>query len=186
MNRVSRLIVVVVSTFLIGLLISTYLKGRPHKVESFEGVKLGESKDEVYYQLGVPTNVSFPPEYDKTLKGYSLREAKPQEIQQKENGVKDFDEWSYQYSEHRLDLSFDDKHHVREISCYVNTNHFVPDSTCLVNGVQMLDTEDVVMKKLGKPDKTNIDNLVKSMTYKKYGMTVYLEKKMVYYIVITN
>jgi hypothetical protein len=187
-----RVGVVIIALLLPFVIYQTYvfIKNLPRAVFAYEGAKLGESKDQVFYALGAPSEVLYEPKdpnssniYDR----FSLVATK-QQIDKTPLGEKGFNEWQYYRKDKpRIDIKFDKDGKVNSIGCYVpSSNDWAFQNSCLVNGIQSLDSEELIIEKLGKPDKESIDGIIKTMDYKKYNMKIFLEKKYVYYIIVTN
>jgi len=167
-----------------------YIANLPKTVVQYQKVKLGMDMDEVMYNLGYPPDLlwedSNPPSF---AKGRFLALASKAEVEKSKNGAKDFFYWQYPSKDKddtkRVDIEFDKAtKKVTEIGCYVSPKAWVTVNTCAVNGIQSLDSEEVVLDKLGAPDEEKIDGTVKTMLYKKLNMKVLLAERTVYYIIV--
>jgi len=164
-----------------------YINNLPKKVIEYQGISLGSSKDEVWYSLGVPNNVLFPPEYEKQIKGFFQRHATKEEIKKAPDGEKGFNTWQYEKKGTRVDINFDPSTgKVNEIGCYVSLGEWTDVRACRVNGIGALDSEDRVIDVLGKPFSSSISGLTKELLYPNLNMKIILEKKYVYYIIVSQ
>jgi len=166
-----------------------YIKNIPRAVTTFEDVKLGETKDQVFYALGSPTEVLYGPKDPNSTNIFDRFSpiATKEQIDKTPLGEKGFNHWQYTRKDlPRLDIKYNNEGKVELIGCYVSPKEWVYVNSCLVNGIQSLDSEDRILDKLGKPDSEAINGVTKTMEYKKYNMQIFLEKKYAYYIVVTN
>jgi len=166
-----------------------YIKNLPRAVTTFEGVTLGESKDQVFYAMGAPTVVLYEPKDPKSTNIFDQFSpiATKDQVDKTPLREKGFNQWEYlRKDKPRLDVNFNKKGEVELIGCYVSPKDWAYFDSCLVNGVQSLDMEDRIIEKLGKPDRESIDGVTKVMDFKKYNMRIYFEKKYAYYILVTN
>lgn len=167
-----------------------YISNLPKKVIEYEKVRLGMNMDEVMYNLGYPPDVLRedlnPPSF---VKGKFLVFATKAEVDKSNGGAKDFYYWQYPNKDKqdtkRVDIEFDkSSKKVVSIGCYVDSTAWISPNTCLVNGIQALDTEETILKKLGQPSEEKIDGTVKTMLFKKFNMKVLLQQRNAYYIII--
>lgn len=164
-----------------------YIDNLPSKVIEYQGISLGNSKDEVYYALGVPDEVLFPPEWDSKLNGSWQKFATKDEIKRKPSQEKGFDSWQYNKKGYRVDIHFDSlTGKVKAIGCYVSPNNWTDIRACKVNGIGALDSEDRVIDILGKPYSSSIAGLTKELLYPNLNMKINFEQKSVYYIIVTH
>lgn len=164
-----------------------YIDNLPKKVIEYQGISLGNSKDEVFYVLGVPDGVLFPPEKSVQFQGMLQRFASKDEIRKNPSGEKGFNSWQYSKKGHRVDVDFEPSTgKVSSVGCYVSINDFVDADTCKVNGIRALDTEERVISILGKPDSHSISGVTKELSYPNLNMKIVFEKKYAYYIIVTS
>ncbi len=165
-----------------------YIDNLPSKVIEYQGISLGNSKDEVYYALGVPDEVLFPPEWDSKLNGSWQKFASKDEIKRKPSQEKGFDSWQYNKTGFRIDVDFDSQTgKVKSIGCFIsNKKDFADINTCKVNGIRALDTEERVTNILGKPHNSQISGVTKELYYPSLNMRIIFEQKYAYYIIISS
>jgi hypothetical protein len=165
-----------------------YISKLPKKVINFEGVALGMDMSEVKYILGYPDSVLYPVEDFNKGKGKPMMAqmlATKEQIERSANGVNDFYDWQFNRGAKRIDIGFDSSNNkVNSIGCYVDAKDYINAGTCAVNNIQALDSEEVILEKLGKPSSSIIDNSTKTITYNKYNLKINLVKKTAYYIIV--
>ncbi len=173
-----------------------YISNLPKKVSEYQGISLGNSKDEVMYSLGVPNEVLFPLEELKNARnlssmnevgGFWQRFATKQDIEKTPDGKKGFNSWQYEKKGYRIDIDFDPlTGKVNQIGCYVSLGEWTDIRACRVNGIGALDSEDRVIDILGKPSSSSISGLTKELLYPNLNMKIILQQKSVYYIKISQ
>ena len=94
--------------------------------------------------------------------------------------------WSYPGSDRRIDVKFDKATKVvTSIGCYVDplSGNF---GLCAVNGISSGISEEQVIERLGQPTRSSIDagSNVKTLEYDKFNMTLHLQKRAVYFILV--
>jgi hypothetical protein len=163
--------------------IYNFVKNLPTKITTYQNISLGMDMGEVMYNLGYPEAVLYK---EKNSAGF-LWNATKQNIADNPAGVKGFNYWEYEAKDNRIDVEFNPAtHKVESIGCYVNAETFITLGTCSVNGIQALETEDMILAKLGKPSKVEINGVTKTLYYQQYNMKIDLAKRYAYYIVIAN
>lgn len=166
-----------------------HIANLPAKIVSYQGASLGETKDQVFYALGVPTDVLYGPKdpYSTNLFDQFSTVATKEQIDKTPLGEKGFNHWQYDNNDKpRIDIKFNNEGKVEFIGCFISPQARAYADSCLVNGVQSLDSEERIIDKLGKPDSETIEGVTKTMKYKKFNMQIFLERKFAYYIVVTN
>ena len=167
-----------------------YISNLPKKIISYEGISLGMDMSEVKYILGYPDSASHPEEVlneGKRRLRLSQIFASKEDIERSPNVVNDFFDWQYEKGVKIIDIGFDSStSKVTSIGCYVDERKFVDAGTCAVNGIQSLDKEEDIFRKLGTPSSSVIDNTTKTMVYSKYNMKINLVKKTAYNIIVQN
>lgn len=159
---------------------------RPKKVTEFQTIALGASMDEVAYALGVPPEVLKPAKWT-TPEGKSvdaLETVKQEELAKSKTIYKDYLFWQYPSPINRIDLSFDPvSKTVIEVGCYTSDEqrHW---NACDVNGINVGLTEDQIIDQLGTPTRSEIDGISKRLDYDSWNMSVYLGKRVAYYIIV--
>ncbi len=160
-------------------------------VTSYQGISLGDTKDQVVSALGVPAQVLFPPrKQDLILENKVIipdveisTVALKKEIDENPKKEKGFDYWEYERAGHRLFINFypgSDK--VNLISCYVFDNTKIDYKTCSLGEIKVLDSEEQVVNKLGNPDASETKGAVKIISYSKLNVVISLEKNSVFNI----
>jgi hypothetical protein len=158
------------------------LFGRKPLVQQTEyaGLRLGMSPDEVMYIKGYPPQVLGEPDKDGEWKGDRPVIATNQ--LQKGKRVEDYDIWSYENDQSRIDVIFNpEKTTVIAIECYSNDRLRRCPS---VAGVSDGDSEQQVIRKLGPPDASYIMGITKSLNYRTLGLILKLTKEQVYWLAI--
>jgi hypothetical protein len=191
----SRVIVVglgLTSLVLIGLI--TYKSKSSFSPErssfdSYLGISLNSSMDEVKYALGVPSEVLFKDDKpfklaDGTTIKDSLVVATKDEIRAK-NGVNNFFYWQYNLPEYRIDVSFDSNlKKVISIGCYVANSSSYKPKNCEIGGFNVKADEASILEKLGKPERDEINGVTKTLFYNQLNLQLIFEKKQLYYIIV--
>jgi hypothetical protein len=193
-KKLNYLLVSVITTILcaVSFFGFLYITNMPKPVTEFERVTLGMAMDEVMYNLGYPEDMLYEDTITKKpsfIKGKWLAYATKEERDKNKTGARDYLYWQYPSKNtkdtKRIDVEFDtDTKKVVSIGCYVQSNAWVSPNTCAINGIQALDTEEIIVGKLGKPSKEVIDGITKTMQYEKYNMEINLEQRYAYYIVV--
>ena len=181
----------VISIFIVTLyFLYRYISNLPKKVIAYEGISLEMDMSEVKYILGYPDSVLYPLEDVNKGKGKKMLAqllASKEDIERSPNGAIDFYDWQYDKGVKRIDIGFDNStSKVTSIGCYVDEREFVDAGTCAINGIQALDNEEDIFRKLGTPSSSVIDNTTKTVVYSKYNMKINLVKKTAYYIIVEN
>ena len=172
----------------LGLTVYAYrnVTNLPKAIRSYEGLTLGMPMSEVKYVMGYPDSVLFPPEDLSEGKGKPIMTSKvaaDSDIASQSNGVDDFLQWTYLTGTKELSLRFNEK--TKKLISIGCKNHLTPLSrsdVCQVNNVQLLDSEDKIISELGTPTNQSINGVTKSIYYKDLNMTIYLTKRIAYYI----
>jgi len=160
-------------------------------VTSYQGISLGDTKDQVVSALGVPAQVLFPPrKQDLILENKSIIRdveistvAIKKEIDANPKKEKGFDYWEYERGGYRLFINFNpgtDK--VNLIGCYVFDHTKIDSNTCAVGEIKALDSEEYVLDKLGNPDTSETTGIVKIISYSKLNLVISFEKSSVFHI----
>ena len=189
---------IIISTGYLGY---KYFKNQPKKITSYQGIALGDSKDEVYYSLGIPSSVLFPIEFKEFSEGKGeknaiQRFADADEIKSNPRGKKGFNDWQYIKGSGipRVDVTFDSKNErVIEIGCFVELIDLIyPESKsynvnpCLINGVRAGDKEDEIIGILGVPKSSSISEMTKTINYPNLNLQIRLVRKTAYYIIVKS
>lgn len=153
-----------------------WYQARPYAGTKYLGVSLGDSRDEVYYALGQPNDVlaADDSQQDGPWKHYRLVPVK--DIPSPRT-PKDYAEWVYAPSNaSRWDIDFSPDGKVRGIGCYSVGSYGCP----ALYGVRDGATEDEVRAQLGSPAREELDGVTKRMRYPAFNVTIFLEKRRVY------
>ena len=173
-----------------------------NKYTSFEGVNLGDSKDQVFYLFGSPSVVYFT-QIDDVLnaEGKVLQHnvtiyspAKEADIQANPRGIKGFNSWGIYHEGKTLFIEFNPStEKVTSIRCYppkgtrgacsLDLEPFI--SRCCTF-LQTGDDEATVIRAFGKPDNELFSGRRKTMQYKRYNLEIDLEAQSTISIKVTN
>ena len=178
-----------------GFKIYQYKESLPKKVDSYQSMALGETKDSLEAALGAPTHVLFPPEKKNAIleKNSNIlvvevsKIALKKEIDANPQKEKGFDDWEYQKPGYSVFVKFDsatDK--INLISCYIFDFSKIDPQACSVNKIRVGDTEDQVRNILGEPSSVDHDGPTKILSYAKLNMLVFLDKDGVFNIQIKS
>lgn len=160
------------------ILALTLFEDRSKKQTEYLDLALGMTKAEVLYVKGTPTNVSIGDTDDsgkKMIKTENIDAAFK---------IEDFYYWSYSGDkEQRIDVAFDKGGSgVIGIGCYSRSRRSCQPILSLSTG----NSEEDVLRRLGKPDTEDITNGVKTMSYKDANILVSLQQEKVYFIGIRS
>lgn len=171
----------------------SYFSNLPKPVTKYEGISLGMSMDEVMYTLGYPSVVLYEDTDQiklangQTIKGSMLIHVTPSYMSKNNKSASDYFYWQYDVGGNtkskRVDIEFNEETKlVQSIGCYVNDSDWVSANTCLINGIQSLDSEEHIINRLGKPSHEKIEGVTKNLVYSNFNMSIYLARKTAYYI----
>jgi uncharacterized protein YuzE len=150
-------IIAVAALGTVGVVVVEEVGDMPRPQTGYADLRLGMTMTEVKYLKGYPPNVIDKNDTDK-LGGWRVVNA-TKDL----NGrhVEDFAEWSYEINDKtRIDIDFDSKNgKVTGIGCFSAEVMECPP----LFGIQDGTTEDVLLKKLGKPSHQQIDGVTKKM-----------------------
>lgn len=180
-----------------GYFIFEYLSKRPKKATSFESISLGMSMQEVKYIFGHASSVWYiqkrkePSIYDylhDSLPVFGEDDwvlATEKQVEESPQGIESFNYWHYDLDGKRVDVKYDEKtRKVRSIGCYVDSSSTVKKGTCAINNIEALDSEQKIIKRLGKPSLEEVSDYVKTLQYTDLNVKIYLAKMRAYYIVV--
>jgi hypothetical protein len=98
--------------------------------------------------------------------------------------VQDYREWSYETSEIRIDITFNEARDAAiAVQCYSNDRAGRCPS---ITGVRDGDSEKEVIRKLGNPDTCHIGGVTKNMDYRNLGIRLTLTKEGVYMLMVLD
>lgn len=155
-------------------------ENRPQMQTGYYGVQLGMNANEVLYVLGQPSSVSEPPA--KGEQGWPI--TKFEDIP-KDKTIRDYISWFYEGDQvkPRVDIRFLlATKKVRAVACYATATQYCH----AVNGVGIGTTEEAVIKQLGEPSETKMQDTVKILKYKNQRVSFFLAQKAVYMIVVAD
>lgn len=164
-----------------------FLRTNAEPVTKYMGVALGDTKDQVQYTLGLPTDVfkeepTSPYFLEKGFSATSFVQGPRDQIRYP-GALKDYSKWDYAQASHSVSVEFDASGNVRLVTCAIrNENKEPKPSLCEVAGIQPTDSEATVTRRLGKPDSETIHGGIKAMTYMKQNLVVLLEQRSAYAI----
>lgn len=169
------------------------VSNRPKPVTKFEGLSLNMTMDEVMYSQGFPSVVLYEDAKPlklangEIIKDGGLINVNTSDLVKINKNVRDYFYWQYDFTDgaksKRIDVEFSKETKlVRSIGCYVDYKDWVPAKTCLINGIQSLDSEESIINVLGKPSVEKIEGTTKNIIYPNFNMSIYLTRKLAYYI----
>ena len=128
-----------------------YWQALPVRALAYQGVMLGDARDEVLYALGQPSAVIHEVEMltMKSLDGspathdFVYTNAHPEVS--KLGGVRAFKKWRYELPDRSVTVIFDTRGNVRQVGCSAEKAEFAPLGICSINGIQVFDGEAAVM-----------------------------------------
>jgi hypothetical protein len=178
-----------------GFLGYRYTQSFPQKITLYEGVALGESKDNVESALGIPTAVSFPPKKENlilenktVLRDVEITKiALKKEIEENPRKEKGFNDWEYKKPGYSIFIKFDPiTEKVVLIGCYIFDRSKVGAETCAINKISLDDSEQNIIQVLGDP--SSIENLgtTKILHYPNLNMLISINKNSIFHIQIKN
>jgi hypothetical protein len=154
----------------------------------YAGLRLGISPDEVMYIKGYPPTVYAeapdPPPAD--WPGAGWQEVIHTKDVKKGQRVQDYREWSYENDDQhsRIDVTFNpQKTAVIVIECYSDDRLGRCPS---IAGISDGASEQEVVRKLGKPERSSIEGVTKSLYYSAVGVRLVLSKERVYMLGIND
>lgn len=174
----------VASLAIVGLVVLGYfgiqerLASRPKRVSSYANISVGDSKDEVRYALGSPTEVAEDAPSTSDLAGWQVLFA----VSDLKDGkhFSDYDSWTYDSSsEGRIDVDFSpESGKVIRVFCYATAERRCPQLLGISDGA----TEDEVVQRLGEPSAAEIGpkSPEKKISYNHFNVVFLLVKRRVY------
>ena len=163
-------------------LLYSWISNMPKKQDSYEGIKLGASMNEVRYIKGRPINLAkhkVEAEY-----GYFEPFVDSNKLD-KNDSIDNYPRWNF----NQITINFDKPNgKVVAISCSAWQDSLRNDSyhNCEpLSGITIDMSEDYVKERLGKPDKEVITSS-KEMFFGKYNAKFLLDKQKVYFIEFEN
>jgi hypothetical protein len=165
--------------------LENYRESRPKRITTYADISLGDTKAEVRYAKGVPTDVlvddppgKFP--FPGVRTNISLSDI-PSGKQ-----ITDYKYWDYDSAESgRIDVDFSpESQRVTRVFCYASTLVVRAAPSCpVLLGISDGVTEEEVLRRLGAPSKSEISEgfgTTKTLYYSQWNVAFYLEKRRVY------
>jgi hypothetical protein len=151
-----------------------YMESRPRKVDRYAEISLGDSKEQVLYEKGSPTDVLVEA---TDLPAYMHGALEVVKIPP-DKSVTDYAHWEYESADSgRVDVDLSPKtQRVVRVFCYSTEQHECPSLLNIARGT----TEDQVINALGKPSHTELSTATKTLRYSQYQVAFYLERRRVY------
>lgn len=149
---------------------------RPKKVTEFQNVRLGMQMDEVAYTLGYPESVYRieKVEWDNGELMDVFVKIRDKELEKAKNGFKDYLIWTYVVDNSSVMIKFDEtQKKVVSIRCTADEWRYM---ACRANQIQIGMDETSVIKKLGTPSGSSIDETFKTLRYDQWNMKIGLTK----------
>lgn len=171
-----------------------YYQSRPEPVTKYMGVSLGDSKEQVEYVLGSPTDVykEASPEMAKPFLDAGFKTV-PYEHGNNDDirtvgGLKKYPYWVYVTDALDVGVTFNQETgKLTSILCGAHRWNKDPNKDkCKINGIGLKDSEASVIKHLGKPDSESIKNGLKSVFYARFNLYINFERESVYSIMVTK
>ena len=141
------------------------------------GIKIGLSKAEVKYIKGIPQAVigdwaKAPGPWNEFRELIDVKKIPDGKT------VDDYNSWQYNFYEGNLTIDFD-QNVVTTVDCYSSDKlGRCSPILSLIDG----DSEEKVVSRLGKPEDSKLDGVVKKLSYDKLGIHFLLEQKKVYMV----
>jgi hypothetical protein len=149
----------------------------PQEVEpqtAYAGLRLGMTQEEVMYVKGDPPIV-----FDEG----SMTKVDTKKLEKEQKQVTDFRDWSYSEYEREIVVTFNaNRTAVTAIQCYSSKTYRCPD----LSGVRDGDSENDVVRKLGKPTSSKIEGTMKEMRYRSLNIVIKLAKEQVYLVALRH
>lgn len=161
-----------------------YIDNRPHRALRYAEIGIGDAQKEVLYVLGPPPHFidPAPPANDGnpfSKFGRVVDGKKPEE----KVTYADSREWLYTGHDWRTDIGFDKPGgRVTSVACYSKSSYSCPS----LYGIRDGSNEDDVLAQLGKPASEELDGVTKTVRYPQYNLTLYLEKRRVYMLKVSE
>lgn len=162
-----------------------------NQLTAVNGLRIGDSRDEVKYRLGLPPEVLGPLETDDPqFRGFQriyTVSAPTNDVNSMPPATKvdDYDEWAYDEASRnvRLNIEFNKAGFVKSFEFYSNSEKSY--GWTRIVGIGFADSEEVVLR-LGAPTKQTLDGVTKTMEYADIGLKVTLTKGKAYRVQIAG
>lgn len=155
-----------------------YSDNKPYRATSYAEISLGDTQNEILYSLGPPPNFIGP-----TQSVLEIKEAEDIKEDEKNLSFSDSKEWLYTDRQGRIDVAFDKPGgRVISIACYSDSYFLCPT----IFGIHDGSNENDVISHLGQPSSERIDGVAKIIRYSQYNLTLYLAKRQVYMLKVSE
>lgn len=164
-----------------GIWTRQYIANKPHSATRYADLSLGDTQTEVLYALGPPPAFIDPtPAKDgDVFPGPRVVDGK--DVNEKVT-YNNSTGWMYG-DERRIDVDFEKPGgRVVSIACFSKSSYSCPALYGLQDGAG----EDDVLSQLGKPVSEKLDGVTKTLRYPKYNLAVFLEKRRVYMLKLSE
>jgi len=136
---------------------------------------------DIKYVEGFPTHVY---EIEREGEWQGLKKAIAADKLEKGKKIEDYNEWSYQGSDDRIDLVFDrNKDRLIAINCYSADKLYRCPT---LGGIQDGDSGRELFRKFGQRYTSSIDGVTKVVTYPSVGAHFYLTQETIYMLGIND
>jgi hypothetical protein len=166
-------------------------------LKTYSNVYITDTKADVLYRLGYPPIVMGDPVKLAGMTRYVNRvyytkaNADPNNSMPTGKHVEDFDEWAYPMGDQShgnisTEVRFDHStSNVIDISC-VETVDTLSHPCKSLAGINVGDTEEIVLQRFGPPYRSTIDGVAKTIRYDDLGIEVVLTRGKVYTLTLLN
>lgn len=160
-----------------------YIANRPHAATRYADLNLGDPQKEVLYAFGPPPFFIDPTPVKDDGNVFSAfgRVVDSKDINETLT-YNDSTVWMYS-DKPRIELSFDKPGgRVVSITCFSEGSNSCP----ALYGLRTGSGEDDVLSQLGKPGSEKLEGVTKTMRYPQYNLVVFLEKRRVYMLKLSE
>jgi hypothetical protein len=155
------------------------------QLQSYAGLELGDSHEEVRYTFGYPQAVLAAPSPDDILGPpiyYTDRKSHEFNALPQASTIEQFPLWSYYIGQARTEVGFNDTQTVTRIEC-LGLQDSTARSCPTLLGIRLLDSEARVLQILGTPVDSEVKDGVKTLHYPALGVSLRLRRERVYYLI---
>lgn len=158
-------------------------KNRPFPVVVYQDVQLGHSQQEVLYALGQPTYVLVKVRVDANLPWTKYAQAIRTNELPAGKSIHDYQSWIFETDQKAIDFDFDaPRGKVVGVGCMSKGSWNCPALFGLRDG----SSEEEVLAQLGAPGHQDLLDAVKRLRYPQFNVSLYLEKRRVYMIRVSQ
>lgn len=161
-----------------------YIDNKPYRATMYAGMNIGDPQNKVLYTLGPPPQFINPaPQVNDENPFSQFDQIIDSNNPEEKSTYLDSKEWLYTEGSKRIDVAFDALGgRVKSIACYSNSYYSCPP----LFGIHDGSSEEEVLSHLGKPTSEKIDGVTKTIRYSDYNLTLYLMKRQVYMLMISE